>query len=58
MRGDHNLAIDFLRDTRDTIELAMRPPGERITITRQAAEAILNDLGVVARLIRKMAEAR
>jgi len=57
MRGDHHLAIDRLRDARDTIELAMRPPGERITITRQAAEAILNDLGIVACLIRKSAEA-
>jgi hypothetical protein len=56
--SDHHLAIDLLRDMRDAIELAMRPPGELITITRQDAEAILDDLGAVARLVRKMAEAR
>jgi len=55
--SDHHLAIDLLRDARDAIELAMRPPGELITITRQDAEAVLDDLGAVARLIRKMAEA-
>jgi hypothetical protein len=56
--SDHHLAIDLLRDMRDVIELAMRPPGELITITRQDAEAILDDLGAVARLVRKLAEAR
>ena len=56
--SDHHIAIDLLRDARDEMELALRPPGERITITRQAAEAILDDIGAAARLIRKMAEAR
>ena len=49
-------AIDRLRSARDRIELALRPPGERITITRHAAESILGDLHVAARLVRVLAE--
>ena len=49
-------AIDRLRNARDELELAARPPGELVTISRKAAEAILDDVGVVARLIRRMAE--
>ena len=49
-------AIARLRSSRDMIELALRPPGARVTITRPAAESILDDLGVVARLVRAMAE--
>ena len=49
-------AIALLRDARDTIELAMRPPGGLITISREDAEALLDDIGAAARAIRKMAE--
>jgi hypothetical protein len=49
-------AIDHLRSVRDAVELAMRPPGDRVTITRQVAEAILDDLGIASCLIRRMAE--
>jgi hypothetical protein len=49
-------AIARLRNSRDEVELALRAPGELITISRKAAEAILDDVGVVARLIRRMAE--
>jgi hypothetical protein len=52
----HHIAINRLRNARDEIELATRPPGERITISRQAAEAVLADLDAVAALIRKMAD--
>jgi hypothetical protein len=49
-------AIDRLRNARDEIELALRAPGEIVTISRKATEAILDDIGVVARAIREMAE--
>jgi hypothetical protein len=49
-------AINLLRDARDAIELAVRPPGELVTISRKDAEAILDSIGVVARAIRRMAE--
>jgi hypothetical protein len=49
-------AVSRLRNVRDEIELAMRPPGAVVTVNRQTAESILNDLGVAACLIRKMAE--
>ena len=51
--------IDKLRDAlkmADELELAGRPPGEIISITRQSLDAVLNDLGIVERLIRKLAE--
>jgi hypothetical protein len=48
-------AIARLRAVRDEIEMAMRPPGERVVMTRQTAEAALDDLGVVARIIRDLA---
>jgi hypothetical protein len=41
---------------RDELELAARAPGEFVTVSRKAAEAIVDDLGVVARLIRELAE--
>jgi hypothetical protein len=49
-------AIRLLVDIRDRIELAGRVPGERVEHTRQDDDSSLNDLGVVARLIREMAE--
>ena len=49
-------AIAHLRTARDTLELAARPPGEFVTISLRDLESILNDLHVVARLIRKLAE--
>jgi hypothetical protein len=49
-------AIKHLLQIRDEVEMAGRVPGERITITRQVHDAILNDTGVVARLIRELAE--
>jgi hypothetical protein len=49
-------AIARLLSMRDELELAGRAPGERATITRQAWDSILDDVAVVGRLIRKMAE--
>jgi hypothetical protein len=49
-------AIALIVGIRDRIELAGRAPGERVEHTRQDDDATLDDLGVVARLIRKMAE--
>ena len=49
-------ATRLLVAIRDRIELAGRAPGERVEHTRQDDDATLDDLGVVARLIRKMAE--
>jgi hypothetical protein len=49
-------AIDRLVDIRDQLELAARPPGEIVTISRQAVESILNDLGVASCAIREMSE--
>jgi len=49
-------AISHLITVRDQLELAGRPPGEFVAISRDAMDSILNDLGVVARLIRELAE--
>jgi hypothetical protein len=49
-------AIALLVSVRDQLEFAARPPGELVTTTRQITDAILNDLGIAARLIREMAE--
>jgi hypothetical protein len=49
-------AIAHLVQIRDELELAARPPGEFVTISRQAVESILSDVGVVGRLIRELAE--
>jgi hypothetical protein len=49
-------AIARLVTMRDELELAGRPPGDLVTITRQSLDSVLNDMTVVARLIRKMAE--
>ena len=49
-------AIALLVSVRDQLEFAARPPGELITTTRQITDAMLNDITVVARLIREMAE--
>ena len=51
-------AIAHLLPVRDELELAGRPPGEFVAITRQAQESILNDLAIAGRLIREMAEGR
>jgi len=53
---DYKRAIRILVVVRDELELAGRPPGEIISITRQSLDAVLNDLGIVERLIRKLAE--
>jgi hypothetical protein len=50
------LVISRLRNARDELELAARPPGEFIAITRQAADSILNDIGAAACLVRAMSE--
>jgi hypothetical protein len=49
-------AVNLLVGVRDEIEIAMRPPGEIISISRQSLDSVLNDIGVVGRLIRKFAE--
>jgi hypothetical protein len=49
-------ATAHLRDVRDEIEMALRAPGDFVTISRKVADAILDDVGVIARLIREMAE--
>jgi hypothetical protein len=49
-------AIAHLLTVRDELELAGRPRGEFVAITRQVQESILNDLAIVGRLIREMAE--
>jgi hypothetical protein len=48
-------AIRHLIMARDELEMAGRPDGEIVQITRQQVDAILDDLGVVARLIVGMA---
>jgi hypothetical protein len=53
---DATRATRLLVAIRDRIELAGRVPGERVEHTRQDDDSTLNDLGLVARLIRKMAE--
>jgi hypothetical protein len=49
-------AIDRLRDARDELELAARPPGELVTITRQALDAVLSDIAAAGARIRELAE--
>jgi hypothetical protein len=49
-------AIEHLRNIRDAVEQAARPPGERVVLSRPASDAIIDDVGIVARLVRKMAE--
>jgi hypothetical protein len=51
-------ATRLLVAIRDRIELAGRVSGERVEHTRQDDDSTLNDLGLVARLISKMAESR
>ena len=53
---DYARAIRLLDVVRDVLELAGRPSGDLVTITRQANDSLINDLAIVARLIRKMAE--
>jgi len=54
---DHAVrAINRLVSARYELELAMRAPGEIISITRQSLDSVLNDLGIVERLIRELAE--
>jgi hypothetical protein len=49
-------AITLLVTVRDELELAGRPPGELVAITRQVQESLLTALRVAAGLIREMAE--
>jgi len=49
-------AIALLVSVRDELELAGRAPGERVTITRQTWDRTLNDMAIVGKLIREMAE--
>jgi hypothetical protein len=49
-------AISHLVVVRDELELAGRPPGEFVALSRQTADSIINDIGAVARLVREMAE--
>lgn len=49
-------AIRLILGIRDRIELAGRAPGEHVEHTRQDDDSSLDDLGIVAQLIRKMAE--
>ena len=55
-------AADYARITRlllhirDRIELAGRVPGDRILHTRRDDDATIDDVGIIARLIRRMAE--
>jgi hypothetical protein len=49
-------AIARLANAQHELELAARAPGEIITISRQAADAIRDDLGAAARAIRELAE--
>jgi hypothetical protein len=49
-------AIRLLVAVRDQLEIATRPPGERVVNSRQAVDSIIDDLGVAARLIRRMTE--
>jgi hypothetical protein len=49
-------AVDRLRNAGDEIEMALRAPGERPTISRQVLESIAADIAEAGRLIRKMAE--
>ena len=49
-------AIDRLRDARNEIELALRAPGAFPAVSRQALEAVLDDVAAAGRLIRKIAE--
>ena len=55
-QGAANRAIDRLRTMRDELEQAARPPGEVIQLARQQVEAILDDIGACACLIREMSE--
>jgi hypothetical protein len=49
-------AIDRLRTMRDMLELAGRPEGKVIQISRDEYDAIMNDIGVVSCAVRAMAE--
>ena len=53
---DDARAIRLLDVVLDELEQAGRLPGELVTITRQANDSCINNLAIVARLIRKMAE--
>jgi hypothetical protein len=53
---DADRAIQLLVDVRDGLELSSRPPGDLIIITRQANNSYLNNLAIVGKIIRQMAE--
>jgi hypothetical protein len=55
-RDDASRAIALVLSIRDEKELAGRSLGDFVTITRQANDSHINDLAIVERLIRKMAE--
>jgi hypothetical protein len=44
-------AIAHIIMIRDELEMAMRPDGECVVLTRQVAEAMLNSLGIAARAV-------
>ena len=49
-------AIALLVAVRDELELAARPPGEFVTISRQTLDSILDDIGAASCAIREMSE--
>jgi len=50
--------IARLRAIRDELEQVKRPDGELLVITRQQVDAMLDDVGVAARLTREREERR
>jgi hypothetical protein len=53
---DYARAIRLVDVVLYELELAARAPGEFVTITRQVQEQILNDIGIVHRIVRELAE--
>lgn len=49
-------AIARVRSIRDEIEQAQRVPGDRLEITRQVSDVIVDNCGVIARAILALAE--
>jgi len=49
-------AIALIVQIRDEVELAARIPGSIVTLSRQAVESMLNDLGAASCAIREMVE--
>lgn len=53
---DYARAIRLVDVVLDELELAGRLSGDFVTKTRQANDSCINDLAIVRRLIRKMAD--